>query len=79
MSNKTIIEMNFVVLVQKLEEAIKEGYSVVYEGEARPYSQIAGRFIVNLEKVAVKEEVKPQAQQVEQAVQKQNTRGRKAQ
>lgn len=52
MSKQTIqiTQANFTVLVMELEEAIKNGYSVVKEGENRPYHAIMGNFILTLEK-----------------------------
>lgn len=70
-SIETIITTNFTVLVQELERLVKEGYSVVMEGDQRPYHMIAGNFIVHMEKAVVQsipvatsvEIKKPEAQQ----------------
>lgn len=45
-----ITQSNFTVLVLELEEAVKNGYTLVKEGENRPYHAIMGNFIVTLEK-----------------------------
>lgn len=45
-----ITQSNFTVLVLQLEEAVKNGYTLVKEGENRPYHAIMGNFIVTLEK-----------------------------
>lgn len=55
---ETIITTNFGVLVAELEKLVKDGYSVVMEGDQRPYHMIAGNFIVHLEKAEV--ESKPE-------------------
>lgn len=47
---KQIIQSNFTLLVMELEEAIKNGYTVVKEGDARPYHMIMGNFQVTVEK-----------------------------
>jgi hypothetical protein len=53
---KQIINSNFTLLVLELEEAIKSGYSLVSEGESRPYHAIMGNFILTLEKECEEEE-----------------------
>lgn len=58
MKTETIITTNFGVLVTEVEKLVKAGYSVVAEGEQRPYHMIAGNFIVHLEKSEV--ESKPE-------------------
>lgn len=45
-----ITQSNFTVLVLELEEAVKNGYTLVKEGENRPYHAIMGNFILTLEK-----------------------------
>ena len=51
-----ITQANFTVLVMELEHAINKGYTLVKEGENRPYHAIMGNFILTLEK-EVNEEV----------------------
>lgn len=51
-----ITQANFTVLVMELEHAINKGYTLVKEGENRPYHAIMGNFILTLEK-EVDEEV----------------------
>jgi hypothetical protein len=51
-----ITQSNFTVLVMELEDAVKNGYTLIKEGENRPYHAIMGNFIVTLEK-EVDEEV----------------------
>ena len=45
-----ITQANFTVLVMELEHAINKGYTLVKEGENRPYHAIMGNFILTLEK-----------------------------
>lgn len=47
---KQVVHTNFTLMVLELEELIKQGYSVVKEGEQRPYSMVLGNFQVTLEK-----------------------------
>lgn len=69
-----IINSNFIVVVQELEQAIKEGYSVVLEGDERPMHTIMGSFYVTLKKNEI-----PVVQAEEKAVESaQAKRGRPA-
>ena len=54
--SKQIVNSNFTTVVLELEQAIKEGYSVVTNEVARPYHAILGNFYVTVEK-EVDEEV----------------------
>ena len=47
---KQIVNSNFTTVVLELEQAIKEGYSVVTNEVARPYHAILGNFYVTVEK-----------------------------
>jgi hypothetical protein len=49
--SKQIVNSNFTTVVLELEQAIKEGYSVVTNEVARPYHAILGNFYVTVEKV----------------------------
>ncbi len=53
---KQIVNSNFTTVVLELEQAIKEGYSVVTNEVARPYHAILGNFYITVEK-EVDEEV----------------------
>lgn len=65
---KQIINSNFTLLVLELEELIKQGYSVVKEGDARPYHLIMGNFQVTLEKDVDDEVCSPVPEVVEPLV-----------
>ena len=56
--SKQIVNSNFTTVVLELEQAIKEGYSVVTNEVARPYHAILGNFYVTVEKVVEEPEVK---------------------
>lgn len=60
-----ITQSNFTVLVLELEEAVKNGYTLVKEGENRPYHAIMGNFIVTLEKEVGEEMCYPVGEVVE--------------
>lgn len=62
---KQIINSNFTLLVLELEELIKQGYSVVKEGDARPYHLIMGNFQVTVEKDVDDELCNPVSEVVE--------------
>lgn len=51
-----ITQANFTVLVMELEHAINKGYTLVKEGENRPYHAIMGNFILTLEKESKQED-----------------------
>ena len=48
--SKQIVNSNFTTVVLELEQAIKEGYSVVTNEVARPYHAILGNFYITVEK-----------------------------
>lgn len=60
-----ITQSNFTVLVMELEEAVKNGYTLVKEGENRPYHAIMGNFIVTLEKEVDEEMCYPVSETVD--------------
>lgn len=60
-----ITQANFTVLVMELEHAINKGYTLVKEGENRPYHAIMGNFILTLEKEVDEEVCSPVVEVVE--------------
>lgn len=60
-----ITQANFTVLVMELEHAINKGYTLVKEGENRPYHAIMGNFILTLEKEVDGEVCSPVVEVVE--------------
>ena len=60
-----ITQANFTVLVMELEHAINKGYTLVKEGENRPYHAIMGNFILTLEKEVDDEVCSPVVEVVE--------------
>jgi hypothetical protein len=60
-----ITQANFTVLVMELEHAINKGYTLVKEGENRPYHTIMGNFILTLEKEVDEEVCSPVVEVVE--------------
>lgn len=60
-----ITQANFTVLVMELEHAINKGYTLVKEGENRPYHAIMGNFILTLEKEVDNEVCSPVVEVVE--------------
>ena len=63
-----ITQANFTVLVMELEHAINKGYTLVKEGENRPYHAIMGNFILTLEKEVDGEVCSPVVEVVEDKV-----------
>jgi hypothetical protein len=51
---KQVIGTNFTVVVQELQALVREGFSVVMDGEARPYHMVLGNFIITLERMVDK-------------------------
>ena len=60
-----ITQANFTVLMMELEHAINKGYTLVKEGENRPYHAIMGNFILTLEKEVDEEVCSPAVEVVE--------------
>lgn len=50
MQQVQVVNSSFSAVVKEVEQLIKEGYSVVHEGEAAPYHMILGSFIVTLQR-----------------------------
>lgn len=46
---RQVINSNFTLLIQQVEQYIKDGYSVVYDGVDAPYHMVMGSFIVTLD------------------------------
>jgi hypothetical protein len=81
--SKQIVNSNFTTVVLELEQAIKEGYSVVTNEVARPYHAILGNFYITVEKEVDEEVCNPVyesigspdgASAMKPAVKQQNTR-----
>lgn len=75
---KQITNSNFTSIVLEIEQLVRDGYSVVKEGENRPYNMIMGNYIVTLERDAAEKIVEQDQSPVTENSQKASaTRGRK--